>query len=215
MKLPESTAVEAFIEASLYVGTVLASDEVRTAWVNPSVLGMMRVGDICGHVFLIVRRVGKRLESAREAADQAAVADPGEWTWSRAETKADLELPQHRQVRLDGAHVAAWGWKDVHDAYDSRVDYVSGLLRQGLPPATDVSGRRLPFSEYLVTRVVELVVHADDVACSVGVVSAPPDLACTVALDGLIEGSRSMHGDVALLRALSRVERAPDNISVF
>jgi hypothetical protein len=116
---------------------------------------------------------------------------------------------------MDGAHVAAWGWGEVHNAYDARVRHVAGLLQLGLPVGTDVGGHRLPFSAYLATRVVELIVHTDDLACSVGVASVPPRRALSTALDALVDGSRSVHGDLALLRALSRPERAPGSISVF
>ena len=223
---PEAPTVEAFLEASLYAGSVLASDAVRLAWADPSALEMMTVGDIGGHMFLVVRRVGKRLESAHEADGQAHASGqahaPGRprsgqagWAWTPVHTTADLELPEHRQVRTDGAHVAAWGWEEVHNAYNARVRYVGELLHLGLPAATGVAGHDLPFSAYLATRVVELVVHTDDLICSVGLGGTPPNLALTTALDALVDGSRSVHGDLAVLRALSRPERAPGHISVF
>jgi hypothetical protein len=210
----EAPTVEAFLEASLYAGALLGSDGVRLAWEVPSAVEMMTVGDLCGHMFLIVRRVGERLESATNVGGSASAME-SDWTWARVETRADLNLPEHRQVRIDGAYVAAWGWEEVHNAYKSRVRMVSDLLERGLPAATEVGGHRLPFSSYLVTRVVELIVHADDLACSIGLVGTPPQVSLNTALDALVDGSRSAHGDLALLRALSRPERAPEGISVF
>jgi len=224
---PEPPTVEAFLEASLYAGSVLASDAVRLAWADPSAVEMMTVGDIGGHMFLVVRRVGKRLESALEAGGQdpahgqapagrqAPAPGRADWAWAPVNTTADLELPEHRQVRMDGAHVAAWGWEEVHNAYNARVRHVGEVLRLGLPATTGVAGHDLPFSAYLATRVVELVVHTDDLICSVGLASAPPHLALTTALDALVDGSRSVHGDLAVLRALSRPERVTGQISVF
>ncbi len=208
---PELQTVAAFLEASQHAGTLLGSGEVRHAWSDPSAVEMMNVGDICGHMFLVVRRVGKRLESAVKVGEPA----PAAWTWARVQATTDLHLPEHRQVRLDGAHVAGWGWEQVHGAYDARVQLVGALLQRGLPAATEVAGHAVPFSAYLATRVVELVVHADDLACSVGVASAPPVLALTTALDALVDGSRSVHGDLTVLRALSRPERTHGDISVF
>ncbi len=205
--LSDAVTVDAFLEASWHAGAVLASEQVRLAWADQSALEKMSVGDICGHLFLIVRRVGKRLESAEKADRQPLTAEPAAWTWLRVKTATDLALPEHDQVRQDGAHVAAWGWEGVRSAYDARVRHVGELLQQGLPAATDVSGRSLFFSAYLATRVVELVVHADDLACSVGLTNTPPKLALTAALDALFEGSRTVHGDMAVLRALSRAER--------
>jgi hypothetical protein len=211
----EAPTIEAFLEASRYVGALLASDDVRRAWTEPSAVELMTVGDICGHVFLIVRRVGKHLENAQKATVQLPAGEPAGWTWLRVRTAEDLDLPEQRQVRLDGAHVASWGWEDVHSAYDARVVLVEGLLQRGLPPGTGVAGQSIPFSGYLATRVVELIVHADDLACSVGLASTPPALALTTALDALVDASCSVHGGLTMLRALSRPERASGGISVF
>jgi hypothetical protein len=57
---------------------------------------------------------------------------------------------------------------------------------------------------------VELVVHIDDLAVSVG--RPTPDLpatatACTIGC--LLEIARTRHGDLAVVRALSRRERDP------
>jgi hypothetical protein len=66
----------------------------------------------------------------------------------------------------------------------------------------------MTLDEYLRTRVVELVVHADDLATSLGVELAPPRPAtCSVAIDVLVGVARIRHGDLAVLRALTRRER--------
>jgi hypothetical protein len=66
----------------------------------------------------------------------------------------------------------------------------------------------MTLDEYLRTRVVELVVHADDLAASVGVEPVPPQPATTaVAIDVLVGVARIRHGDMAVLRALARRER--------
>ena len=64
--------------------------------------------------------------------------------------------------------------------------------------------------EYLRTRVVELVVHADDLAASVGVAPmAPRPETGKIAIDALVDVARIRHGDLAVLRALARRERDP------
>jgi hypothetical protein len=78
-----------------------------------------------------------------------------------------------------------------------------------------ISGRVLPFPAYLATRVVELVVHADDLACSVDLEARPPQAAIEIAIQTMVDAARLVHGDVAVLRALTRRERTEDNISVF
>ncbi len=213
---PEAPTVEAFLDACKHTGHMLDTDEVRRAWLGPSVLKKMTVGDIAGHMFLIVRRVGKHIEDSPLPSTTAPAAIPRtDWTWMRLETGEDLDRLDHRQVRVDAAHVARWGWEAVQSAFNARVRHVSGLLERGCPPELNVSGHRLPFSTYLATRVVELIVHTDDLVSSVGLSTALPSRAVTVAVDALVDGARSVHGDLAVLRALSRAERAPSDISVF
>jgi hypothetical protein len=63
---------------------------------------------------------------------------------------------------------------------------------------------------------MEFVVHSDDLAVSVGI--EPPTLPEAVlgpVLALLVGVSLQRHGQAAVVRALSRRERAPDTISAF
>jgi hypothetical protein len=62
---------------------------------------------------------------------------------------------------------------------------------------------------FVGTRIVELVVHTDDLAVSVGVEPPEPsEGAASVALAAMLAAARSNSGDLAVLRALARRERA-------
>jgi hypothetical protein len=78
------------------------------------------------------------------------------------------------------------------------------------------TGWALSLDDFLVTRLVELAVHMDDLAVSVGL--SAPDLPST-ALDSVVALLTGLavrrHGQAALLRALTRAERAPAAINVF
>jgi hypothetical protein len=64
-------------------------------------------------------------------------------------------------------------------------------------------------ADFLPTRVLELVVHADDLAVSVGVEApAPSKDTASVAIEVMIAFARTTHGDQEVLRALARRERA-------
>jgi hypothetical protein len=66
----------------------------------------------------------------------------------------------------------------------------------------------MTLADYLRTRVVELVVHGDDLAASVGLDFGPISSdAASTAIDVLIEVARVRHGDMPVLRALTRHER--------
>jgi len=68
----------------------------------------------------------------------------------------------------------------------------------------------------LVTSMMEIAVHSDDLAVSVGV-DPPrlPDAVVDPVLVLLTHLSAGRHGPTAVLRALSRAERAPASISAF
>ena len=74
----------------------------------------------------------------------------------------------------------------------------------------------LPVDDFLVCRLLEIVVHADDLATSVGLPTPAfedeirdPVLALLAAL------SARRHGQDHVLRALSRAERAQGPLSAF
>ncbi|MFP5331913.1 MAG: hypothetical protein ACLGHX_06115 [Acidimicrobiia bacterium] len=69
-------------------------------------------------------------------------------------------------------------------------------------------GRLISLDDYLVTRLVELIVHSDDLAVSVGAI--PPAFsreATGAVIDCLVGVARVRHGDEAVITALSRRER--------
>lgn len=77
-------------------------------------------------------------------------------------------------------------------------------------------GWSLTDHDWLVTREMEIVVHSDDLAASIGV--PPPDFPDDVlipVLDLLTRVAVRRHGQAALVRALSRPQRAPDSVSAF
>jgi hypothetical protein len=70
---------------------------------------------------------------------------------------------------------------------------------------------------FLVTRMVELLTHTDDLAASVGVPT--PDLprgAIDLVVSCLTDVARRRHGDLTVLRSFTRRERStPDVFPVF
>jgi hypothetical protein len=89
-----------------------------------------------------------------------------------------------------------------------------------VPPETPVlipwQGWALRASDLLTTRMMEMVVHSDDLAVSVGVETpeVPPEVAERV-LGLLTRVAVRRHGQAALVRALSRPQRAPASVSAF
>jgi len=197
---------EAFLDAAGYAGDVLASPKIEAAWECQSALPRMTVGAVAGHMFLVVRRVDKHLDEVAPSGNEAT--EPESYRWLRVVREADLDRAEHCVVRADGDHVAAWGWQAVEAAYGDRVSKLRARLAARRPQSVVIGTTRMDFDAYLATRVVELLVHADDLAVSVGL--SPPELptdAATIAIDVLLHAARSIHGDLDVLRALTRSER--------
>ena len=77
-------------------------------------------------------------------------------------------------------------------------------------------GWALTLDDFLTTRTMELAVHLDDLAVSVGH-PAPdlPDAAFEPVLTLLARLAARRHGQAAMLRALARSERAPAAINAI
>jgi hypothetical protein len=166
----------------------------------------MTVGDVAGHVFLVLRRVEQHLDEP-VAADAPLARG---WSFPRVDGPEDLDLDVHVGVRADGRHVAEWGWPDVVAACRDRLATLEQRLPSDAPSHVMLGGRAVPFGDYLGSRVVELLVHADDLAVSVGIAPPePPAAAIGVALAYLLDAARDVHGDLPVLRAFTRRERTP------
>jgi hypothetical protein len=190
----------------------MSASAVSERWTAASTVRLMTVGDLAGHMFLVVRRVLKRIEAAEPAG--AAGGEPA-WKWLRVVDAADLSRPEHRAVRDDASHIARWGPDQVAAACLARIETIDELLAVRVPETVSIGTRRLPFTYYLATRIVELLVHTDDLAVSIGQDCQPPPAATGIALRLLLAAARGEHGDQPVLRALSRAERAKGDISVF
>ena len=77
-------------------------------------------------------------------------------------------------------------------------------------------GWSLTMNDWLVTRQMEIVVHSDDLAASAAVPTPEfPESVVTPVLALLTGVALRRHGQVALVRALSRPQRAPASVSAF
>jgi hypothetical protein len=77
-------------------------------------------------------------------------------------------------------------------------------------------GWSLATDDFLTIRMMEVMVHSDDLAASVGLPTpeyAEPVVGAVLGLLSSVAVDR--HGQTAVLRALSRPQRAPGQVSAF
>ncbi len=130
----------------------------------------------------------------------------------------DPATAANRMVGERGEEDAAAGPDALADAYDAaRARLAQRLpgLRHDLPVM--MFGRyRLPLDECLVTRLVELVVHADDLSVTLRLPTPDTgDDTGDLVVHSLARIARRRHGTSPVLRALARRERAPSTVAAF
>ena len=196
---------------------LVSRPEVAAAWTRESSCAGMTVGGLTRHLVGQTVYVADLLRSdPADGADARTITLLGHYA-EAAWLHEDLDGDSNRFVREKSDAQAADG-PDV--AVALQRDAVARLPEAlADPPATTYlpwQGWRLPTDDFVVTRLMEMVVHSDDLAVSVDVPT--PDFGSAV-LDpvlGLLSAlALRRHGQDAVVRTLTRPQRAPASISAF
>ncbi|MEU6859998.1 maleylpyruvate isomerase N-terminal domain-containing protein [Glycomyces sp. NPDC046736] len=193
---------------------LIAHPHVAAKWTEPSALEGFTVGGLTAHLAQQITSVtaalaapptGKEVVGLYEHYDRAA------WL------AADLDNDYNTSIR-DGGHTAA---ESGPEAVHTQAAEALKALAEQLPTleGDSTSGNpRWPYAttldDFLATRIMEFVVHTDDLACSVGLDTPKFDQdAFDTAAAILARLAAKRHGQAALVRSLARAERAPAVIS--
>jgi hypothetical protein len=195
---------------------LLRNSEVERSWSTPSALEHWQVSGLCGHLARAVTLVEQYLDA--DPTPDGEPLSPNTY-YERAIDSFDLDSELHRAIRRRGDEMAEEGAR----ALVVLVDAVAQRLRVrlSLEPGDRLvgvmKGMVLSLDDYLATRVVELVVHIDDLAVSVGLpIPELPHDAYRLAMEVLLDIVRLRSGDLAIVRAMARPERVdPSVLHVF
>lgn len=206
----------AFLEAGASVVELVASPAVGANWLRPSVLAGWPVSTLCGHVGRGVTSVADYL--GRDAPDPDATRlGPAEYFVAAIEAIAGDDRVSSG-IAARGEEAAAGGQYGVVDLMERCLDRLAESF-EAEPADRAVSvfaGIAMELDAYLVTRMIELRVHADDLAVSIGADPPPmPALVDDLVTHALVDIARRRHGEAAVLRALARSERAANPVSAF
>ncbi len=194
---------------------LLAAPETAARWDAPSALAEFTVRGLAGHLARAVLLVEQYLDAPATTARPI----PAAAYFSTVLTTRDLADPFHVSVRQRGEEHAARGPGALVEAVDATLARLRTRL-PAEPPDRVVAvagGHAIRLDDYLVTRMVELTVHTDDLAVSVGVPTPDWPRAVSDAVVGhLVAAARHAHGDLAVIRAFARRERdAMDALRLF
>ncbi|WP_128374593.1 maleylpyruvate isomerase N-terminal domain-containing protein [Streptomyces cavernae] len=207
---------DAYLDAAAHAVDLLGTPEVAAAWGKPSALAEMSVAGLAGHLAYQIFSVRPTVEEPVSGQDPIPLLEH----YTRAVwIDAPLDSEVNSGIRAKGEDIAAEGARALHGRAAAAVAELRGVLAE-LPGDRVLfiarTGWSLTLDDFLVTRMMELAVHSDDLAVSVGV-AAPelPDAAFDPVLTLLARLAARRHGQAALLRALTRAERAPAAINAM
>ncbi|NUP01898.1 MAG: hypothetical protein HOV96_03995 [Nonomuraea sp.] len=207
---------QSYLVAATSAVSLLRDPAVAASWDKPSALTEFSVAGLAGHLAHQIVRVADALDSGAEAGEPIRLIEH----YTRSPwVQAGLDHESNVSVRVGGEAAAADGPAALVERTQALLDRLLAVV----PAEPEDRVVHLPWAswslrldDFLLTRVMELVVHSDDLAASVGVDT--PELPGSViepVVELLARLAVHRHGPTAVIRALSRAERAPATISAF
>ncbi|KAA1400279.1 maleylpyruvate isomerase N-terminal domain-containing protein [Aeromicrobium ginsengisoli] len=205
-----------FVDACHVAFRLAGRPEMAEAWDTESACNGMTVGGLTHHLVSQIRHVARFLGEPPTTDDPIPLLahyERAEWVTADADDEANTS------IRDGGNEAAAAGRDAVLAEVAPLLDQLPDVLRTPRDPDTIFipwQGWALTTDDFLITRAMELMVHSDDLAASVGLPT--PEFPGSIAADviGLLGGvAVRRHGQAAVIRGLSRPQRAPVSISAF
>jgi hypothetical protein len=207
---------DALHRACMVVVPLVSAPEVGEAWDRESALPGMTVGGVTRH---LVSQPGSaveflRIKPAPQHAPVVTLADLYERTdWFAASVDAE----ENTSIRDGFNAMAAGGASDsVAILEQALAELPEALVTAGETTYVPWQDATLATDDFIVVRLMEVVVHADDLAVSVGLPTPEFDddvLHPALGLLAMLAARR--HGQDAAVRTLSRAERATRPAAAF
>ncbi|MEV6596228.1 maleylpyruvate isomerase N-terminal domain-containing protein [Actinoplanes sp. NPDC051346] len=204
----------AFLESAEVAAALLREPVLAERWPRPSALPDFSTGGLARHLAnQVIHSV--TLLGAEPGASAIAVLEHftgNGWVTSGVDSADNVDI-RHRSERAAAA--------TTPERLAGDVDAALSELRVLVPaqPAdriVDLGEWGLTVDDFLLTRVLELVVHADDLAVTLGLPTPPlPDTATEATIQLLSRIAAWRHGPLTVVRALARRERAPASIAAL
>ena len=199
------------------VAGLVSRPEVAAAWMGESSCAGMSVGGLTRHLNSQSINVVTLLRADRSDRAGAETIDLLEHYARASWVTTDLDSDANRSIRTTADREASDGPDAAVRALADARAQLDAVLAVA-PPTTFIpwQGWALATDDFLVTRLMEMVVHSDDLATSVDVPA--PEFGADV-LEPVFRLLTALavrrHGQDALVRTLTRPQRAPATVSAF
>ncbi|MGW1024763.1 maleylpyruvate isomerase N-terminal domain-containing protein [Streptomyces sp. NPDC002577] len=205
----------AFLDTAEVASRLLRLPVLAERWEQPSALAEFRVSGLAGHLARAVFNVERWLAELPQPG--GTPIDAVAYFLSGADAAPQLKDAVPRRIREVGEQEAAGGAAALAEEFDAaRARLASQLPSMPLDRPVGVFAHVLPLDQCLLTRLVELVVHIDDLAVSL---EAPTPSVPAEATDAVISCltriAVTRHGVLPVMRTLARRERATAPIAAF
>lgn len=206
----------AFVAACHAAFSLASSSVVAKAWDTESACAGMTVGGLAHHLLAQAGHVVNALDTPPTTEPPIALLDH----YDRADwVKAGPDDEANTSIRIAADESASDGHATVLAAAARALAHLPEVLAAPrTPDSVYIPWQRwaLTTNDFLVTRSMEVVVHSDDLAASVGLpLPEFPDAVLDQVVHLLTGVARQRHGDAGVIRALSRPQRGPASISAF
>jgi len=209
---PESIQVRRLVvEAVERAAELIAAPATAERWNHPSALEGMTVGALAAH---LVRAAGATIAYLDRTPSEQSPAD--ELLTPSTYFHAAIASPIHDQIKTVSSDEASIG----HQATAEKCSRLAHELsdRLSTEPAdrliAALGGRFLTLDDFCRTRMIEVLLHLDDLAVSTDQPRPETDPeGPALVIDICINIARNLHGDWPVLYALARNERATSDRS--
>jgi hypothetical protein len=207
---------DAFVAAAAIASDLVTAPEVAGGWTDESACAGMTVGGLAYHLVAQVRNTVRLVGAAPAGEPSIPLLEHyvrAAWVTSTLDAEVNVGIREGSDAEASaGPEALAEEVSRLRSELPGVLDAVSSDDAVLIP----WQGWSLTVHDWLVTRMMEIVVHSDDLAVSIGRPTPEfPDDVLTPVLALLTAVAVRRHGQAALVRALSRPQRAPASVSAF
>ena len=204
------------VAAARIAADLVRRPEVSEGWSRESACAEMSVGGLAFHLATQTDLMVRLLQAPTSELAPIPLAEHyarAAWVSSGPDGEANVG------IREGSDALAMSGPEGLATMVASRLDALPGVLSAvgaDDPVLVPWQGWALTARDFLVTRLMETLVHSDDLAASVGLPTPDfPDGVVAPVLDLLTDLAVRRHGATALVRTLARPQRAPATVAAF